>query len=47
MCLPRQWWEQDVLYLGRAKERTVAESDGEESQSEEEGLAKEETAGCE
>ena len=36
----QRWWEQDRFYLERAKERSSTESDGEEAQSEEEGLAK-------
>ena len=36
----QRWWEQDRFYLDRAKDRSAAYSDGEEAQSEEEGLAK-------
>ena len=38
-----RWWDQDGLDLEGAKERSSAESDGEAEQSEEEGLAQEET----
>ena len=41
------WWYQDRLDLGEAKERAPAESDREEAQIEEEGLAKEEMTGQE
>ena len=40
-----QWWDQDGLDLEGAKERAAAESDREEAQSEEEGLAQEEMMG--
>ena len=43
----RRWWEQDVLGLEGGKEKALAELDGEEAQSEEEGLAQEETTGRE
>ena len=43
----RQWWEQESLDLERAKERAAAESEGEEDQYEEEGMAQEETTGRE
>ena len=43
----RQWWYQDGLDLEGTKERSAADSDREEAQSEEEGLAQEETTGRE
>ena len=43
----RRWWEQYGLDLEGAKERAAAESDREEAQIEEEGLAKEEMTGQE
>ena len=42
-----KWWEQDILELEEVKERAEAESDREEVQSKEEGLAQEETTGRE
>ena len=36
----QRWWYQDVFYLDRVKESSAAESDGEEAQRKEEGLAK-------
>ena len=42
-----QWWEQDGLYLEGAKQRTAAESDGEEDMSKEEGMTLETTTGRE
>ena len=40
-----QWWDQDGLDLEGEKERSVAESDREADQREEEGLVQEETTG--
>ena len=40
-------WDQDGLDLEEDNERAVAESDGEAEQSEDEGLAQEETTGLE
>ena len=45
--MSRQWWEQDGLDLEGTKEISAAESDGEEAQSEEEGLSQGETTGWE
>ena len=42
-----RWWEQDELDLKRSKNRAEKESGGEEAQSEEEGLGKEDTTGRE
>ena len=39
----RRWWEHDGLYLGGTKKRSVAESDGEEAISKEEGMPLETT----
>ena len=36
----QRWWYQDGFYLDRVKESSAAESDREEAQSKEEGLAK-------
>ena len=41
------WWDQDGLKLEREKERSAPESDGEEAQSKEKRLTKEETTGLE
>ena len=43
----RRWWEKEGLNLEEAKERAVAESEGEEAQCEEEVLAQEDTTGRE
>ena len=43
----QRWWDQDRLDLEGVKERAVADSDGEELQSKEEGLSQEETTGQE
>ena len=43
--LSRPWWYQERLELEGAEERSVAESDEEEAQSEEEGRAQEEMTG--
>ena len=40
--MSQRWWEQEVLDLEGAKERTATESDGEEAKFEE-GMAQEET----
>ena len=43
----RRWWYHEGLYLKGAKDRSLADSEGEEAQSEEEGMAQEETTGQE
>ena len=40
-----RWWEQEGLDLEGTKEIAAAESDGEEAQCKEEGMAQEETTG--
>ena len=47
VCVSWQFWEQDGLDLDGAKERAATESDGEEAQNEEVGLAQEDTTGWE
>ena len=43
----RRWWEEYGLDLEGEKEISAADSDGEEAQSKEEGLAQEDTTGRE
>ena len=40
-----RWWEQEVLDLEGAKDRALAESEGEEAQSEDKVMSQEETTG--
>ena len=45
--MSRRWWDQESLDLEGPKERAVADSEGEEAQREEDGLAQEDTKGRE